>query len=345
VPKNVDLPPASLRPNLTHVDQHEFGLLVEPYRRELQAHCYRMLGSVHDAEDLVQETFLRAWRRRSTFEGRATLRAWLYKIATNLCLDALEKRPQRMLRVMREAVSNPDDPLRPSVMEPIWLEPFPDELLGTDDGDPEARFSTRESITVAFIAALHLLPPRQRAVLILRDVLDWQASEVADLLGLTIPAVKSALHRARTTLSKHYRTPGAESVNARQLDPAAQTQLRHYILAWEMADINAFLALLKEDATFSMPPNPSWYRGREAIGRLVSKSIFGGEAHGRWRLLPTRANTQAAFGLYQRDPANGVYRAYGIQVLTFAGAQIADVTTFRTPALVPRFNLPESLPI
>jgi RNA polymerase sigma-70 factor (ECF subfamily) len=330
-------------PNLMNVDQHEFGVMAEPHRRELQVHCYRMLGSPHDAEDLVQETFLRAWRRRETFEGRSSFRAWLYKIATNLCLDALEQRPKRVIPFTRQAVSSPDQPIPPEVTEPIWMEPFPDELLASDVGNPEASFSVRENITVAFIAALHLLPPRQRAILILRDVLDWQANEVADLLGLTVSAVKSALHRARTTLANHYHVADEESVTARMLDETTQARLSHYILAWETADVNALMTLLKEDATFSMPPIPSWYRGRDSVGKLVARTIFSGEARGRWRLLPTRANGQIAFGLYQLDKANSVHRGYGIQVLTFRGEWIADIITFRNPALVLYFKLPVTL--
>lgn len=327
--------------NLRVVDQHEFGTLAEPYRRELQAHCYRMVGSVQDAEDMVQETFLRAWRRRETFEGRASLRAWLYKIATNVCLDALEKRPRRVVPVTRHEVSTLDEPIPPDVTEPIWLEPYPDELLAPDDATPEGRVAARENITLAFIAALHLLPPRQRAVLILRDVLDWQASEVADLLDITVPAVKSALHRARTTLANHEHVGGVEG----RLDASVMPQLNHYVRAWETADINALLALLKADATFSMPPIPAWYRGRDTIGELVNRTVFRGEANGRWRLLPTRANGQPAFGLYRRDEALGVYSPYGIQVLTLDGGEIADIITFRNGVLFPYFKLPVSVPI
>ena len=337
--ENVRPHPSS--PHLTGLDQQEFGSLVEPHRRELQAHCYRMLGSVQDAEDMVQETFLRAWRRRETFEGRASFRAWLYKIATNVCLDALEKRPRRVVPVTRQAVSTLDEPIPPAVMEPIWLEPYPDDLLPAAEDNPEGHFSARESITLAFVAALHLLPPRQRAVLILRDVLDWQASEVADLLDMSVPGVKSALHRARATLSTHDLV--TDEVTAHILDEAAQNQLEDYVRAWEAADINTLLSLLKENATFSMPPIPSWYRGRDTIRALVSRTVFSGEAQGRWRLLPTRANRQLAFGLYQCNEARSLYSAYGIQVLTFNGGLIADITTFRNPALFSYFKLPPSL--
>ncbi len=319
-------------------------MMVEPHRRELQAHCYRMLGSVHDAEDMVQETFLRAWRRRETFEGRASFRAWLYKIATHVCLDTLEKRPRRVVPIMQGPASTLDEPIPPDVNEPIWLEPYPDEWLIADDVNPEGYVSTRENITIAFIAALHLLPPRQRAVLILRDVLDWQASEVADLLEITVPAVKSALHRARTTLATHGQTVRAQAAAVDVLDSAAQTQLHDYVRAWETADVSALLRLLKADATFSMPPIPAWYRGRDTIGGLVSRTVFSGDARGRWRLLPTKANRQTAFGLYRHDATNDVYTAYGIQVVTFDNGQIADIITFRNAALFTYFKLPTSIP-
>jgi RNA polymerase sigma-70 factor (ECF subfamily) len=327
---------------LVDFDQDAFGALVEPHRRELQAHCYRMMGSVQDAEDMVQETFLRAWRRRETFEGRASFRAWLYKIATNVCLDVLKKRPRRVIPVTRQPVSTVAEPIPPAVMESIWLEPYPDDLLIPSDDNPEGYFSIRENITMAFVAALHLLPPRQRAILILRDVLDWQANEVAALLDMTVPAVKSALHRARATLADHGYSADSEAV-PHLLDEGAQTLLDDYVLAWETADVEALLRLLKEDATFSMPPIPSWYQGRDEIRGLTSKTIFSGQANGRWRLLPTRANRQLAFGLYRQSDDPAVYNAYGIQVLTFSGDLIADITTFRNPALFPHFKLPATL--
>lgn len=319
--------------NLTAVDEHEFGALAEPHRRELQAHCYRMMGSVQDAEDMVQEAFLRAWHRRETFEGRASFRAWLYKIATHACLDRLKKLPRRVVPMTYQAVSTQAEPIPAPVLEPIWLEPYPDDLLG--DGDPEAMISSREHITLAFIVALQLLPPRQRAVLILRDVLDWQAREVAALLEMSVPAVKSALHRARSTLANR------DIIEDHTLDDAAQQQLDDYVRAWETADVDRLLRLLKDDATFSMPPIPSWYRGRAEIGGLISSTIFAGDANGRWRLLPARANRQVAFGLYRQSESG--YAAYGIQVLTFQGGLIADITTFRNPALAQMFGLPATI--
>ena len=334
---------ASAHPTtLRDLDQQAFSALAEPHRRELQTHCYRMVGSVQEAEDLAQETLWRAWRRRETYEGRAPFRAWLYKIATNLCLDALKQRPRRSLPMARQAAATPDEPIPAASTEPayVWLEPFPDDLLAPEEANPEARFSRRESVTLAFMASLHLLPPRQRAVLILRDVLDWQASEVAELLGQTVPAVKSALHRARATLTHHYQAVRVEDMSTHGLDERRRRQLDRYVQAWETADVDGLLALLKADATFSMPPIPAWYRGRDTIGRLVAATIFSGSARGRWRLQPTRASGQPGFGLYRLDEVKGVYGAYGIQVVTFDGEQIADITTFRNPTLAAFFDLP-----
>ena len=323
--------------NLRTMNQQEFGALAEAYSRELRLHCYRMLGSVQEAEETLQEAYLRAWDRRATYKGSSTVRAWLYKIATNLCIDLLRQRPRRGLPVSNEDASTPDQPIPPSINEPIWLEPYPFNIPGPEDDNPEARYSMSESIRLAFLTSLHLLPPRQRAVLLLCDVLDWQADEVAAAMGLTIPSVKSALHRARTTLAKNHQALRRESIIT-QVDDDLQEQLDRYVHAWENADVDSLLALLKADGTFSMPPIPSWYRGREDIGKLVSKTVFGGQASGRWRLLPTRANGQPGFGLYRLNERGG-YDAYGIQVVTFDGAQIADITTFRNPALIPFFGL------
>lgn len=321
------------------LDQAEFGARVETYRRELHVHCYRLLGSIQDADDMVQEAFLRAWRRRETVKDLSSLRAWLYTIATNVCLDALKKRPKRMVPVTREAESTLAEPLPGEITEPIWLEPYPDALLqAAEDKSPEEQVATREHITMAFIVALHLLPPRQRAALLLRDVLGWQAGEVAELLQTTVPAVKSALRRAHVTLAEHGYTP--DVTPAWTPNEAVQTQLDAYVRAWEAADITALVCLLREDATFSMPPIPSWYRGKETIRTLTSITVFSGHAHGRWRLLPTYANGQPAFGLYRQAEIPGLYRAYGIQLVTLRDDLINDITTFMDAALFAPFALP-----
>jgi RNA polymerase sigma-70 factor, ECF subfamily len=321
---------------LIRLSGDEFSALVEPHRRELRVHCYRMMGSLQDAEDMVQEVFLRAWQRRETYAGRATLRAWLYKIATNTCLDTLKLRQRRMIPLTRAAALTLDEPIPVGVTDPIWLEPYPDDWLIADDHTPERYLSTREHISLAFIAALHLLPPRQRAILILRDVLELQASEVAAFLEISVAAVKSALHRARTTLAQR-----ADAANAGH-GVATQALLDDYVRAWETADVDLLMRLLKDDATFSMPPIPSWYQGRATIGGLVGKTIFAGDARGRWRLLPARANGQQAFGLYRLS--EGGYAAYGVTVLTADNNGIRDIITFRVPELVGMFNLPQSLP-
>jgi RNA polymerase sigma-70 factor (ECF subfamily) len=338
----------AVEPTLLHeCTPHEFSVMTEPYRRELQAHCYRMLGTLQDAEDLVQETLLRAWQRRATYAGRAPLRAWLYKIATNLCLDALARRKRRTLPSARQPAAALDEPIPPDINEPIWLEPLPDALLAPTELLPEKRFLAREQIHLAFLALLQQVPPRQRAVLLLRDVLEWQASEVAQLLDLSVPAVKSLLFRARRTLAEHTPDVTADRENTLPDEAAIQALYQRYTTAWENADIEGLVALLKEDATFSMPPIPAWYRGRATIGGLVAQTIFRGNAQGRWRLLPTGANGQPAFGLYRVGEQDGtrVYHAYGIQVITVTGLLIADIITFRVPALFPKFGLPMSLPL
>jgi RNA polymerase sigma-70 factor, ECF subfamily len=329
--------------NSAEWDAEGFGTLTEPYRRELQAHCYRMMGSVLDAEDMVQQTFLKAWRARETYAGRASIRAWLYKIATNTCLDALRQRPRRFTPLTREAHSSLETPIPPSVMEPIWLEPYPDHLLMANADEPEQHVLAREDIQLAFIAALHVLPPRQRAILLLREVLEMPANAVADHLGMTVSAVKSALHRARTTLAAHPNTRQVDSTSLQ--DSATRQLLEAYVQAWENGDGDALARLLREDASFSMPPIPSWYQGRETIRALVARTIFAGPAVGRWHLLPSAANRQLAFGLYRAGETMGVYSAYGIQVVTLREGLIGDIITFRVPELVPLFGLPSAVNI
>jgi RNA polymerase sigma-70 factor (ECF subfamily) len=324
------------------MDQQTFTDLVTGYQPELRAHCYRMLGSLADAEDQVQETLWRAWDRRATYAGRAPVRAWLYRIATNACLDLLRRQPRRGLPVSRQPAADPAGPIPPSINEPIWLEPYPAEVPGPAADEPETKYAQKESVHLAFLTALHLLPPRQRAVLLLADVLDWPTAEIAEALDQTVPSVKSALHRARATLTQHYPAERRAALALPVDEAALRDRVSRYVHAWEAADVEGLVALLKLDCAFSMPPIPSWYVGRANIAALVAKTIFAGPAAGRWRLRPTRANETIGFGLYRRNDAGG-YDAYGVQVVSFAGMEIADITTFRVPALVPRFGLPEAI--
>jgi RNA polymerase sigma-70 factor (ECF subfamily) len=327
-------------------DKDQFGELTEPYRRELQVHCYRILGSLQEAEDLVQETFLRAWRRLDTYQGRASFRAWLYKIATNACLDVLDQRHSRRLLPMDiYPASDPAAMIAPPPSEIVWLEPFPDEwLVDQNAANPEARYSLYESVSLAFLTALQALPPRQRAVLILIDILDWSAREVAELLETSISSVNSALHRARVTLAKHYDSP--EQDRAFNIEPDERTRklLDQYVEAWQTADIAGLVALLKQDAILTMPPSPSWYRGKNAIRLfaaatvLADQGMFAGKAKGRWRLLPLHANTQPAFAIYQRAE-NGIYQFSGIHVLTIQSRQLSQITCFMDPSLSRYFNV------
>lgn len=326
---------------LTEMDQQQFGAAVERYRAELHAYCYRLTGALQDAEDMVQETLLRAWKRRETFTRDISLRAWLYRIATNACLDALKKRRRRVIPVMLGSEADASAGIPAEILDPIWLEPYPDELLEHPADAPEHAIIEREDIRIAFLAALQHLPPRQRAILLLSDVLDYPAEEIAAVLETSVSAVKSALHRARGTL-KALRTTDAPLSTPALPTAEVQALLDRYVHAWQSADIDAFVRLLSDDATFSMPPIPSWYRGRDSIRQLVARTIFSGEATRRWVLRPTRANAQTAFGLYRAAEAS-TYRAYGIQVVTLRGRQVSDVLTFRVPGLVTRFGLPESL--
>ncbi len=325
-------------------DREAFGELVEPYRRELQVHCYRLLGSALDAEDAVQETLLRGWRRLSTFEGRATLRAWLYKIATNACFDALERRGRRGLPAALYPPAEPEAPPAAPILEPIWLEPMPDEWLGASGHDVEADYALRESVRLAFVAALQALPPRQRAVLLLCDVLDWRAAEAAECLDMTVSAVNSALHRARATLARL--DPAGEPGTSPPIvdDQERQALLERYVSAWEAADIAGLVALLKEEAVLNMPPSPSWYRGRAAIGRAFGGTILAPSASGLWRLRPVGANGQPAFGMYERAAVGDRYQARGVHVLSPDGPALAAVHIFLTPGLLPLFGLPDELP-
>jgi len=304
-----------------------------------------MLGSLHDAEDIVQETFLRALKGIRKFEPRTSFRAWLYKIATNACLDVLRERPTRTLPTSVYPAADPLEPIGDRVDEVRWLEPFPDVGLPDPANDPEARCIRREHMSLAFIAALQHLPNRQRATLILCDVLDWRANEVAELLGMTTSAVNSALHRARATMNKHH------SPNGRLPPPNDQrliSVVKEFIDAMEAGDLPRLIATLTADARWIMPPLATWYQGRDAIGAFIASRVFGARLRGiaRRRLL-TWANGQPALALYHQAPARPVYEAFALQVLTVdeSAWQIAEVTTFLSADLFRAFSLAREIPM
>jgi len=328
-------------------ERSEFSSLIEPYRQELHLHCYRLLGSLHDAEDLVQETMLRAWQYGDTFKGQSSLRTWLYKIATNVCLDALKKRQPRTLPVGLTPEADPRFPIAAAWAESTWLEPFPNSWLAEATEDPAARYSKHESVSLAFLTILQLLPPRQRAILLLSDVLDWHASEIAKLLSISISAVKSALHRARVTLGKHYHSDEQKRGEGLSADAATQALLERYLRAWNTQDVVGLVELMKEDATFTMPPSPSWYQGREAIRRQIASHGLAPELENRWVFLSTGANGSPAFAVYRATGSSGPAQAFGLQVLTLefssSDVLIADVTTFLEPSLFPSFGFPSEL--
>ena len=336
-------------------DQDAYGALVEPRRAELHAHCYRMLGSVHDAEDALQDALLRAWRGLPRFEGRSSVRSWLFRIATNACLDAMARRPARMLPLDYGPESDPrEGPGRPLV-ESVWIEPYPDEHIGLPDGlaAPEARYELRESVELAFVAALQHLPPRQRAVMILREVLGFSAAEVAETLETTTAAVNSALQRARATIDE--RLPAeSQQATARALgDARLRAIVDEYVDAWERGDVDAVVAMLAEEVTVTMPPMATWYRGRDRVRVFLADWAFAKRwtaSRGRFepgerrvRLIRTRANGQTALAAYNRDPDDGRLRPYALQVLTLRGDRIAQIDGFVTPAHFPAFGLPDVL--
>jgi RNA polymerase sigma-70 factor (TIGR02960 family) len=310
-------------------DETAFAALAERHRRELHVHCYRMMASFDEAEDLVQETFLRAWRARETFEGGPAFRAWLYKIATNACLDAIRRRSRRV-------------PSLSSVAEVPWLQPYPDRLLdevAPSDAEPDAVVVARETIELTFLAVIQLLPPRQRAVLILRDVLDWSAAETAELLETSVAATNSALQRARATLRDELPERRAEPAAA-DLSETERALLEGFIETHERGDTAAAAALLAEDVRVTMPPQPAVYDGIEAL-RPLWRTAFE-EGMGDWRLVPTRANRLPAAASYLRRPGDSEYRAFKIDVIRVRDGRIAEVTTFGS-RLFAQFGLAETL--
>jgi RNA polymerase sigma-70 factor, ECF subfamily len=326
-------------------DAAAFTALVERYRRELQVHCYRMVGSIEDSEDLVQETFLRAWRKRASFrlEGRWSFRRWLYRIATNACLDLLAQRPRR---VLPHDVAPPADPTAqpPPPADLAWLEPYPDVLLDTipsDDPDPHTVVVARETIELAFVAAIHHLPARQRAVLLLRDVLGWSAKDTASLLQTTVPAANSALQRARATLRKRLPARRAEWPRPTDVSREERELLQRYMDAQERGDADAVLELLHEDARVSFPPLPLWYDGRDAFGTASERFA----APGDYRFVATSANTQPATAIYLRRPDDTEYRPLVIEVLRIEDGLVAEIVDFGALELFAAFGLPPTLDV
>jgi RNA polymerase sigma-70 factor, ECF subfamily len=349
-------------------DADAFARLVELHRGELHAHCYRMLGSVHDADDALQDALLRAWRSLKGFEERSSLRSWLYRIATNTCLDVIARRPKRVLPIDYAPAADPHQGPGEPVVESVWVEPYPDERLGIEDGfaAPEARYDRRESVELAFIAALQHLPARQRAVLILREVLGFSAREVAETLETTTASVNSALQRARAAV--HERMPEqTQQATIRALgDERAREIVQSYVDAWDRGDVEAVVAMLAEDASFAMPPLRTWFRGREAIAVFLAGWPLSGAW--RWQHVPAQANAQPARAFYAWDGEAEAYLPFALNVLTLHGELIGDVTAFvnrsielperhiyarwpeqpadrsRTFAAFGRFGLPDRLP-
>jgi RNA polymerase sigma-70 factor (TIGR02960 family) len=322
-------------------DGAAFRELTEPHRRELQVHCYRMLGSFQDAEDALQDTLLAAWQGLGRFEGRASIRTWLYRIATNRCLNALRSANRRPVKAWDIPDLEPPEPTR--FGEVVWLEPYPDALLeGAINAPlgPDARYERTESISLAFVTALQVLPARQRAVLILREVLGYHADEVADMLDSTVESVNSALKRARASLQRRLPPMGERVPPPAPDSPAEQALLATYVRAYESGDVDALVALLTADVRVSMPPIPLEYEGRDAVARLYASVIYKGRAYD---LVPTRANGQPAFGAYLRSPTGGIRRGVGLLVLTLTGDRICAITRFDNNALS-WFGLPRSLP-
>jgi RNA polymerase sigma-70 factor, ECF subfamily len=324
-------------------DGQAFSELIERHRGALHAHCYRMLGSVQDAEDALQETLLNAWRALPQFGGRSSLKSWLYRIATNACLKAIERRPRRVLPVDYGPAADPHDPIAPPLLESVWIDPYPDTRIELADrhASPDVRYEQRESVELAFVAALQHIPARQRAVLVLRDVLGFSAKEAAETLEMTPAAVDTALQRAHKTVDERLPEQSQQATLREIGDDQLRALVDGFIDAWERADIAAVVAMLADQATIAMPPQPTWYRGRDAVASFLGAIPFAPGV--RWRLLPGSASGQPAFGEYRWDEATQRFAARGILVLTVEGAMIAGITAFGSPELFPDFGLPRQL--
>ena len=323
-------------------DERAFEDLIAPYRSELHAHCYRMLGSLHDAEDALQEGLLRSWRGLARFEGRSSLRSWLYRIATNSCLRIIERRQTRLLPTAYGPAADPQGPFGEPPAESTWIEPLPDVVAGIPDGraGPEARYEQRESVELAFVAALQYLPARQRAVLLLRDVLGFAPAEIAEALSTSPAAVSSALQRAHKAIGERLPERSQQATLRALGDERLRRVVSSYADAWECGDIDAILDMLAQDAAFAMPPRAAWFRGREAIGAFLARAPFA--LGRRWRLVETSAGGQPAFGTYLWDGQR--WAAHAIDVLTLSeDGRIDEVIAFIDASVFGRFGLPDEL--
>jgi len=309
-------------------DEAAFGSLIDPFRGELHAHCYRMLGSVHDAEDALQEASLRAWRGLGRFEGRSSLRSWLYTIATNTCLNHIARRPTRMLPLDYGPSTDAADGVGAPLIESVWVEPYPDAQLGVEDGfaAPEARYERRESVELAFIAAVQHLPATQRAVLILRDVLGFSAREVAESLDTTVASANSALQRARKTVDERFPERSQQATLRSLGDQELRGVVEGYMDAMQRGDVDAVVAMLAEDAAWSMPPLPAWFAGHDQIRGFLTGGPLSGEF--RWRHLPAQVNGHAAIGSYSWVEPEQAYLPFALDVLTLDGDRITAITSF-----------------
>jgi RNA polymerase sigma-70 factor, ECF subfamily len=328
-PTAVMVPQRGLLESARRGDGGAFQTLVEPHRASLHAHCYRMLGSVQDAEDALQDTLLRAWRGLPRFEGRSSLRSWLYRIATNVCLKLIQRRPRRVLPLDYRPAADPHDGPGAPLAEVVWLEPYTDPLLDADAGlaAPDARYEQRESVELAFVAALQHLPPRQRAVLILRDVFGFSAAEVGEALHASPDAVHSILQRAHRAVEERLPERSQQATMRSLGDERLRRLVDSYVEAWENGDVDAILAMLTEDAVLAMPPRPNWFRGREAVGAFLARWPLADDR--RWRLVRTVANGQLAFWGYGWDRDRGLWTEHAIEVLTLAeDGRIRELTVF-----------------
>jgi RNA polymerase sigma-70 factor (ECF subfamily) len=320
-------------------DERAFEELTLPHRRELHVHCYRMLGSLDDVDDALQETLLRAWRGLDSFEPRAPFRAWLYRIATNVCLTMLYRRT-RWGEISSEGPKIDRDEAQWQGGEPVHLDPYPDRLL--DELTPDAAAEQQENVELAFVAAVQLLPPRQRAALLLRDVVGYSAAEVAGMLATSVAGANSTLQRARATLARGRAAGQVTRVHARTTAATERALVRHLVDAWQAADIPSIVEILTEDALFTMPPQPVRYVGRDAIGAFLA-AVPGGGRLDRFRLVPTRANRQPAVAAYFRDDGDVAYEAHAVIVLAIEGEEISSLVRFADPDLFGRFGLPAAL--